>query len=60
MWGCYADSIFIISVLTLFQISWENLINFVLILLAVMSWAETFIENKYYEKVVDQKDKKDT
>ena len=60
MWGCYADSIFIISVLTLFQISWENLINFVFILLAVMSWAETFIENKYYEKVVDQKDKKDT
>ena len=71
MWECYEDIIFVISILALFQIRLEKLINFVLILLAVMlkllseiiivsGNAEAFIGNNYYEKVVGQKDKKDT
>ena len=71
VWECYEDIIFVISILALFQIRLEKLINFVLILLAVMlkllseiiivsGNAEAFIGNNYYEKVVGQKDKKDT
>ena len=58
VWECYEDSIFVISIFgfasDLFRKTDKLCSHF------VSGNAEAFIGNNYYEKVVGQKDKKDT